>query len=328
MNRRFLTISFVLLAGAMGIAGGACNSGGDTKKKVKLPGPSEASASEATPGAGESTSPGSSATDRKAEPNAEEPTSGEMTARPRVQGRRFSGSFEAQRTTTVMPNVSGTIDRVRVEEGDDVEAGQRLVDIDTEDYRLGVEQARASVEAAEANVGTLQTEFERTKELLNKDAVTQSDYDQLKGQLNGARANLRKARVGLKQAKKALRDARVTAPYGGTITDVAVSDGDFAAAGQVPLVTLVETDKLFLRAQIPEDYAAQVDVGDVLRASVPAIEETLELTVDRIDPTISERSRAFDVLASYEDPKRAVRPGMFAEVSLAEQPVSDKGGDR
>jgi RND family efflux transporter MFP subunit len=320
MNRRFVIIAFTLLS----IAGIACNAEGEKSKKVNLPSSSaEAKAKETAPQEAPAAQKKQAAAD-----SADEPTSGEPATRPKATGRRFSGSFEAQRTTTVMPNVSGTIDRVHVEEGDDVGAGDRLIDIDTEDYRLGVEQARASVEAAEANVQTLETEFERTKQLLKKDAVTQSNYDQLKGQLDGARASLKQAKVGLKQARKALRDARVDAPYAATVTEVTVAEGDFAAAGQVPLVTLVETDKLYLRAQIPEDYAGDVQVGDPLRASVPAIEETLELTVDRIDPTINDRSRAFDVLASYEDPDGAVRPGMFAEVSLADQELAKKGGNQ
>lgn len=309
-------LAIVILTGSITVLGIGCSSNG-SDSKVSLP---EASAEP-------DNSDESPRTDDREATEMDETLAGDKTTPEsglKASGPRFSGSFEAQRETTVMPNVNGPVDRVRVEEGDFVQKGELLASIDAKDYELGVEQAKASVSAAKANVETLESEFGRMKELLEKDAVSESNFDKLKGQLEGARAQLSKAKIGLKQAKKARSDAYVSAPYSGTITRVGVSSGDYAIPGQVPLVTLVETNKLYLRTQVPEEYSGYVSEGAPVAVAIPAIEQTLTLEVDRINPVISEQSRAFDVLAELNNPDQPIRPGMFAEVTIGQKQGDDQ----
>lgn len=234
-------------------------------------------------------------------------------------GRRLSGSFEPQRTSSVAANVGGIIREVYVEEGDVVEEGDRLLNIDTQDYQLRVEQARAAVKAAQAQVDTLETEYKRTKRLLDQKAVARAQADQLSGNLAVARAQLEQAKVGLRMARKARADAVIEAPYTGVVTKVHVAEGNFAAPGPSPLIQLEQVQQLFLRVHVPEQYASQVDEGDELLVQVPALGKKMTLTVDRINPIVAQHSRSFDVLAEVENPNLEVRPGMFAEVLLGEQ---------
>jgi RND family efflux transporter MFP subunit len=232
-------------------------------------------------------------------------------------GRRFSGAFEPRRTSKVAANVGGIVRRVYVDEGQAVEEGDRLVDIDSQDYRLRVQQAEAQLAAAQAQVDMLETEYERVEELLAKEAVAPSEVDQLSGNLAAARANAAQAKVGVRMARKAQSDALIRAPFGGVVTMVSVEQGDFAAPGPQPLVQIEQVGELLLRAQIPEEYAATVSVGDTLVVQVPATSTTLEVPVTRINPVVTNASRSFDVLAEVENGELQVRPGMFAKVTLA-----------
>ncbi|QDG50712.1 efflux RND transporter periplasmic adaptor subunit [Persicimonas caeni] len=233
-------------------------------------------------------------------------------------GRRLSGSFEPQRTSSVAASVGGIIREVYVEEGDVVDKGDRILNIDAKDYQLRVDQARAAVKAAQAQVDTLQTEYERLEKLLAKEAVAPAEADQLSGNLAAARAQLEQAKVGLRMAQKARADSVVRAPYAGVVTAVNVAEGSFAAPGPSPLIQLEEVQNLYLRVSVPEEYAKQVDEGDKLSVQVPALDRQMTLTVDRINPSVAKSSRAFDVLAEVDNPDLAIRSGMFAEITLAE----------
>jgi RND family efflux transporter MFP subunit len=239
-----------------------------------------------------------------------------------ASARRFSGSFEPQRVTDVAASVPGIITEVYVVEGQRVEKGDRLINIDSQNYRLQVAQAEAVMKAAQARVDTLQVEFDRATTLRKQEAIAASQVDQLTGQLAAARAQLQQAKVGLRMARKARGDAMIRAPYAGVITQVNVAEGDYAAPGPMALVRLSEVQKLYLRVHVPEQYSTVVDEGDMLEVRVAALDKTLKLPVARINPIISAKSRAFDVLAELDNPELEIRSGMYAQVSLADAPLA------
>src|SRR5690554_343213 len=234
-----------------------------------------------------------------------------------LDSRRFAGTFEPQRTTKVAASVPGLIREVYVVEGQRVEKGDKLINIDAQNYRLQVSQASAGRDAAQAQVDTLQVEFDRATKLRKDEAIAASQLDQLSGQLAGARAQLQQATVGVSMARTAQSDALIRAPYDGVITEVAAASGDFAAPSPAALLTLSEVQKLYLRVAIPEEYSTKVAVGDTLYVRVDALDQDMELPVTRINPIVSPTSRAFDVLAEVDNADLKVRSGMFANVTLS-----------
>lgn len=259
-------------------------------------------------------------TEDAAAPAADPATSASTPARAGAQelrGRRFAGTFEPQRTTKVAASVPGLIREVYVVEGQRVKKGDKLINIDAQNYRLQVSQASAGRDAAQAQVDTLQVEFDRATKLRKDEAIAASQLDQLSGQLAAARAQLQQATVGVSMARTAQNDALIRAPYDGVITDVAAASGDYAAPSPVALLTLAEVQKLYLRVAIPEEFSNKIAVGDTLYVHVDALDQDMELPVTRINPIVSPTSRAFDVLAELDNPDLTVRSGMFANVTLS-----------
>lgn len=232
------------------------------------------------------------------------------------QVARLSGTLEPVNSGSVAANVNGLIREVYVEEGDRVEKGDKLVNIDSADYRLRVRQADAALANARAQRDTLNVEYERTKQLLERDAVARSAFDQLSGQLAAANAGVDQADVALDMARKAQRDALIRAPFAGVVTEVQATPGAYAAAGPAPLVSIEGIDVLELRIAVPETYAGRLKKGSKLEMSIPATghEETVAIT--RINPVVDRMTRSFDVIATIEKPGEKVLPGMFAEVTL------------
>lgn len=229
--------------------------------------------------------------------------------------RRLNGTFEARRTAAVAAKVSGPVRTVHVQDGDRVKEGDRLVDIDASNYSLQIEQADAQIKGATAQITTLQTEYDRARRLLEKQAIAPSQVDQLKGQLDGATAQLEAAKVAAKMARKARADAQVRAPFAGVVTELNVAVGEFAGVGMGALLTLVEQD-VVLNVRVPEDLSGRFAVGDSLTAQLPAQNRTVELEIERINPIVSSSSRSFDVIATLKQEDEAIQPGMFAEVML------------
>lgn len=261
------------------------------------------------------------AAEPKSDTKADAPPSAAASAKAsslnQASGRRFAGTFEPQRTTKVAASVPGLIREVYVVEGQRVEKGDKLINIDSQNYRLQVNQAAAGRDAAQAQLDTLQVEFDRATKLRKDEAIAASAVDQLSGQLAAARAQLAQAKVGVSLAQTAQNDALLRAPYDGIITMVDAASGDFAAPSPAPLLILSEVQKLYLRVSIPEEYSSKVSVGDTLYVRVDALDEDMELTITRINPIISPQSRAFDVLAEVDNADVKVRSGMFAKVTLS-----------
>lgn len=304
-NQWIIAVIVAVLAAGCVTAG--CQ--GEQKNKVALP-----SASADAPAKKEADKPAAKPAE-KSGARVEEGASTSVTQAD-SGARRFNGSFEPQRTSGIAASVPGVVREVFVVEGQRVSKGDRLINVDAQNYNLQVAQAQAAIKAAEAQVDTLQVEFERATTLRKQEAIAASQVDQLTGQLAAARAMLQQAKVGLQMAQKARNDAMIRAPYDGVITQVSVAEGDYAAPGPMPLVQLAEVQKLYLRIHVPEQYSQLVQPGDVLEVRVAALNDTLRLPVARVNPMISAQSRAFDVLAEVDNADLRVRAGMFAEATL------------
>lgn len=314
MKPNYPKLALVVIALALLAAVAGCDSNQD---KVELP---KGAATAAAPEDADKSQ--DAAKELKAEQANREGASGAASSSGTVQleaatsGRKFSGSFEAPRNTDVAASVPGLVREVYVVEGQTVEKGDKLIDIDGQNYALQVAQAEAAVEAAKAQVDTLEIEFNRVTKLTEQEAVASSQLDQLTGQLAAARAQLQQAEVGVRLARKSRSDAMIRAPYTGVVTMVSAAAGDYAAPGAMPLAQLAEVQKLYLRVNIPEQYSGIIEAGDMLQARVPALNKTMKFEVTRVNPVIQDHTRAFSAIAEVDNPELEIRAGMFAEVQL------------
>jgi HlyD family secretion protein len=153
-----------------------------------------------------------------------------------------SGTVDADQIQ-VVPLANGRVVKATLAEGDVVKAGQTLYQLDASALKLQVDQAEAGVRAARAA-------YEQAKDDNNSDA----DIAAAKAQLDQAKAAEKIARIQLGYAK-------ITAPAAGTITAVAVDEGELASSGRT-LATITRTDSLYVRAFVPESRIGEVAIGD------------------------------------------------------------------
>jgi multidrug efflux system membrane fusion protein len=234
------------------------------------------------------------------------------------------GSVDAFEKVQVTARVSGAVDRVRFSEGEYTQAGQVLVEIETERYRLAVESAQAALEKAEASRADAEAGLKRRETVVaqNPGLIPGEEVETWRTKVLTAASEVAQARSALNQAKLNLSDAFVKAPISGIIQTRTVQTGQYIQTGTV-LATLVRRDPLLLRFRVPERDAARIKPGQ--KALFHIREDSREFTarVVHVAETADDTSRLVDVTANVDNPNDAtLRPGSFAEIAV---PVSSPG---
>lgn len=239
-------------------------------------------------------------------------------------------------TVHVVARVPGRVREVRVQEGDEVRAGDPLVLLDTRDLVLAVRQAegqaalaRASLRAAVAQRDTLARERARFEELARTGSASQGETERVQAQAEAAeaqvgvaRAQVQIAEAALAQARKALEDARVTAPVDGLVVERRVDPGqETAPAAAAPLVVLAGVDPVHVEGSVPEHVFGRLRAG--MEASVrfdglPG--ETFRGAVTLVGPTVDPVSRLVRVRVEVPNPRgptgRRLAPGMSGVLEI------------
>ena len=241
-----------------------------------------------------------------------------------------TGSFEADEASDVAPEASGRVVATPVDVGQFVRAGAVLVRVQGIDAGLRLDEARAAVARADANVklaesqnALAQTTAQRYASLLATGDVSKTVADQARTQaetsvqsVNTARASLAEARAQLAQAEKAVSDVVVQAPFAGYISQRRVSVGEYVQPSTA-VVTLLKLDPLRLQLTIPGVQAGQVSVGQKVTARVDAFpDRAFEGRITSINPAIAAESRSFVVEARVPNGDAALKPGMFAVAAV------------
>ena len=228
------------------------------------------------------------------------------------------GSVEAFEKVQVTARVSGAVDRVRFSEGEYAAAGQVLVEIETERYRLAVESAQASFEKAEASKADAEAGLKRRETVTtqNPGLIPGEEVETWRTKVLTAASEVAEKRSALNQAKLNLSDAFVKAPISGIIQTRTVQTGQFVQTGTV-LATLVRRDPLLLRFRVPERDAARIKPGQQARFRVRDDEREFTAKVVHVAESADDTSRLVDITANIEDPSdHALRPGSFAEITV------------
>lgn len=212
------------------------------------------------------------------------------------------GSLVSNESVVLRPEVSGRIEAIRFRDGEPVQRGAVLVELDAAVQRAELQQARANLTLAEAD-------FRRTQDLFGRKFVSRSSLDD-------ARAKLEVARAGVALAQARLARMQIRAPFDGVVGIRSVSPGDFVKDGDA-LINLEDIATLKLDFRLPELYLDRVRPGQTLELSSDVLPgERFAATVDAIDPLVDAEGRAVRLRARLANPDMRLRPGVFVRVRL------------
>jgi HlyD family secretion protein len=252
-----------------------------------------------------------------------------------------SGEVQPQRSVDVHANVNGTIERVAVREGETVEEGQFLLQIDPIPAEAASEAQAALVQAAERDVDATQVELEqarrdlgRARELASRDLLSREELQarestvaRIQAQVRAARARVEQARAGLRSTRHELERVTITAPMAGVISRLDVEEGEFAfSTGLSPTLLLTIADLTSMQAEIEVDETDVVHVRDGQPADVivDAFPDTVfhgTVTEVGTSPIVvegepQEDARDFEVVVTLREALPSPRAGLSATADI------------
>jgi RND family efflux transporter MFP subunit len=216
---------------------------------------------------------------------------------------QYTADVAAIQQAGIYPKVSGTLDRVYADMGTPVRRGQMLALIDTTELFETRAQAAATAQNARLT-------YRRTRDLYDQKLVAAQD-------LENAEATMKVADATLDLATTRLDYARITAPFGGTVTKKFLDPGAVVTALNSTLFTLMDLDRMKIMINVLEQDIPRVTMGLGASVTVDAFPgKTFTGTVSRFAQAVDLATRTMAVEVDIPNPGHFLRPGMFATVSL------------
>jgi HlyD family secretion protein len=243
----------------------------------------------------------------------------------------ISGTLAPRSRVPVKPRLPGTLERVLVDIGDAVTAGQTVATMDRREIDAQVDAAiaavsvaKASLENAEAALANAVLEYDRAQVLFDKGALPRQRLDSAQtarragtAQRDLAAANLAQAEAALRRSREVQRDTTITAPVTGFIVERNYDPG--AIPGDKPVVVVADLRQMKLEAGVSELDAGRLRVGMKARVEAQAKPgETFEGELAAIAPEVDERNRHFRIEVRVPNDGRQLLSGMYATARVVE----------
>ena len=224
------------------------------------------------------------------------------------------GTFRPKLETKVASRVLANVVAVNVHEGELVEEGDALVELDRRELTARVEQARQEQAAAQAAVEEARSGFKRVSELADRGVAAAVELDRARAALKTAEAQLLRARRGLEEIEATRSFTTVRAPISGRVIHRLIEPGDTATPGGT-LLHLYDPRSLRLEAHVRETIATRLSLGDRLDVQVDASRLKLPAIVEEVVPAADPGSRSFIVKAAVPA-LPDLYPGMFGRLLI------------
>lgn len=211
------------------------------------------------------------------------------------------GSLRSRRSVIVRPEVSGRVTQLNFRDGQRVQRGQLLVQLDDQLPRAQVQQARAELSIAQAN-------HKRNQELVAQNFISQRQVDE-------SAANLQVAQAKLALAEATAARLRIVAPFDGVAGIRSANVGDYLKDG-ADIVNLEDLDALYVDFRLPERLQTKLRVGQTAIVQADALPgRRWAAVIQAIDPLVDADGRSIGVRGCIDNRQLALRPGMFARIT-------------
>ena len=231
-----------------------------------------------------------------------------------VQTLAVSGSLKAVNSAFVKARVAAEVKQLGVREGDRVQAGQLIGQLDTTEVALRLKQTEDQAQSAQAQLDIAERTLDNNKALVAQGFISKNALDTAVSTAAGARAQLQAARATADLARKAVRDSEIRAPIGGWVSQRLVQVGE-----RVPLdtrlVEIVDLSRIELEAAVAPEDILDVRVGQVAKVQIDGLPQPLPARVVRINPSAQAGTRAVMAYLQLE-PNPALRQGLFARANI------------
>jgi len=245
--------------------------------------------------------------------------------------RGFNGRIQSRSDVDIIAQVSGELTAIHFKEGDTIEDGAPLFDIDPAPYKAQLSKANAELARAKANKVNAEKNYERGKKLIKDGYISASEFDTLEARTLEAQAATQSAEAAVESAQVNLAYTSIKAPQAGRVGRSLPAVGDIVSPQLGALTSLVGQDGTDVVFQLPEkllisvlNTESKITVDDITVAIVLAggTEYAHTGKIDYFSNRVDSKTGTVESVASLPNPDDILRPGMFVRVILRlEEPL-------
>ncbi len=214
----------------------------------------------------------------------------------------LQGNVDTKNLLTITPEYNGILSRIYVKEGQRVNRGQILAKID--DGGLGQQLAQMQIQADLAK-----TTFERQARLWEQKIGSEIQYLQ-------AKSNYEAQTKAVNQLEQQISKTTVRAPFSGTIDDIITEQGNVVAAGQTPLMLLVNLNDMYIETNVPETHIRNVTKNKSVIVELPVLGKTINTKVRQAGSFINAANRTFKIEVSIPNKDKTIKPNLTAKLKI------------
>ena len=226
-----------------------------------------------------------------------------------------AGRAEAVHRATLSAQVAGVVETIGVQENSRVEAGQVLLNLETAEHSLAIARA-------ESDLRRVRADYEQM--VLFDDHIEDARVKAQRKAIARARSGVDQGEIILQQAQLSFERSRIKAPFEGRVADLEVVSGQHVMPGK-ELMTVVDLDPIKVVVHVLEAEMVMLEEGRPASVRFPAFPgERFESRIETVSPVIDAELRAGQVTVLLANPGGRIKPGMYAEVSLAASSFPDR----
>lgn len=241
----------------------------------------------------------------------------------------YPATIKGKTDIAIRPQVTGFITAVHVDEGQRVHQGQPLFTIDQVQFQAAVDQAEANVNSARSAVSTAEITEQNKKHLLEKNIISNTEWQLAANQLAQAKAAVAQAEAAVVNARKNLAYTTVTAPSDGVVGTIPNREGSLASPSSVqPLTTLSDNSEVYAYFSFTEkdllEFTGEGSSVDAAIKSLPEVELQLangtrypvKGRVATVSGVIDNTTGAASARALFDNPNGVLRSGNTGQVII------------
>ena len=211
------------------------------------------------------------------------------------------GGVNADNNTTIYPTASGDVVSLNVEEGQTVKKGQVL-------YRIDSDILRSNIQEVKTQRSLAKDVYEKQAALWERNIGSELDYLKAKNNLEALDSKLATLQTQLSKTN-------VSAPFSGTIDAIFIKTGQLVSP-QVPTLRIINLDKVYLKAEIPETYIKVITKGSPVRLHFPSIGLEMDTEINETGKYINPANRTFTVRVNLKNNNNQLYPNLLGMLEI------------
>lgn len=221
---------------------------------------------------------------------------------------RVTGTIIANESVDLKSEISGKVSKIYFREGQRVKKGDLLLKINDDDLRANLEKLKYTKKLYE------DSEY-RQRKLLEREAISQEEYDQALNLLNTTSAEIKLQEVQISKSE-------IRAPFDGIIGLRSISEGSYITPSS-QIANLYNIEPVKIEFSVAEKYSGMINVGDKVRFSTESAPEVFTGNVYAIEPQIDQSTRTLKIRAIAPNREHKLLPGHFARIELVLESMPD-----